>query len=91
MTDFENLHVNAKFKEWMPQSDTDYNSMLIQLKGAGLISEETGIERNTESSPDEKMRRQKEKENAILEQERQLKMAQRQNNNNQGGQGDGDE
>lgn len=91
VTDFENLHVNAKFKEWMPQSDTDYNSMLIQLKGAGLISEETGIERNTESSPDEKMRRQKEKENAILEQERQLKMAQRRNNNNQGGQGDGDE
>lgn len=62
VTDFENLHINAKFKEWMPQSDTDYNSMLIQLKGAGLISEETGIEKNTESSPDEKIRRQKEKE-----------------------------
>ena len=64
ITDFADLHVNAKFKEWMPQSDTDYNSMLIQLKGAGLISEETGIERNTESSPDEKLRRKKEKEEA---------------------------
>lgn len=66
ITDFENLHINAKFKEWMPQSETDYNSMLIQLKGAGLISEETGIERNTESSPDEKLRRKREKEQANI-------------------------
>ena len=66
VTDFENLHINAKFKEWMPQSDTDYNSMLIQLKGAGLISEETGIEKNTESSPDEKLRRKKEKDASQL-------------------------
>lgn len=67
VTDFENLHINAKFKEWMPQSDTEYNSMLIQLKGAGLISEETGIEKNTESSPDEKMRRIKEKKEASVD------------------------
>lgn len=61
-TEFEDLHINAKFKEWMPQNESDYNAMLIQLKGAGLISEETGIERNTESSPDEKLRRRKERE-----------------------------
>ena len=30
--------------------------MLIQLKGAGLISGETGIEKNTVSSPDETQR-----------------------------------
>lgn len=82
VTDFENLHINAKFKEWMPQSDTDYNSMLIQLKGAGLISEETGIERNTESSPDEKIRRKKEKEEAQAQAERNLMLSQNSNNNN---------
>lgn len=94
VTDFENLHINAKFKEWMPQSDTDYNSMLIQLKGAGLISEETGIERNTESSPDEKMRRKKEKEEALELQQKQAEMqaqAYNNNNNNEGGQGNGNE
>ena len=89
VTDFENLHINAKFKEWMPQSDTDYNSMLIQLKGAGLISEETGIERNTESSPDEKMRRAKEKEEALRQQEEQIRMQQQAavNANNDGNDG----
>ena len=86
VTDFENLHINAKFKEWMPQSDTDYNSMLIQLKGAGLISEETGIERNTESSPDEKIRRKKEKEEAQAQAERNLMLSQNNNNNNDGSQ-----
>ena len=94
VTDFENMHINAKFKEWMPQSDTDYNSMLIQLKGAGLISEETGIERNTESSPDEKMRRAKEKEEALAQQQRQAEMQVQSYNNNNGdggGQNNGNE
>lgn len=81
VTDFENLHINAKFKEWMPQSDTDYNSMLIQLKGAGLISEETGIERNTESSPDEKMRRKKEREEAVKMQQQTLERTTQQTSN----------
>ena len=72
VTDFEDIYINAKFKVWRPQNDTDYNSMLIQLKGAGLISEETGIERNTESSPDEKLRRKKEKEEAPMQTERTL-------------------
>lgn len=74
VTDFENLHINAKFKEWMPQSDTDYNTMLASLKGAGLISEETGIERNTESSPDEKVRRKREKEEEERRAEKQMQM-----------------
>lgn len=82
VTDFEKLHINAKFKEWMPQSDTDYNSMLIQLKGAGLISEETGIEKNTESSPDEKARLKKEKEEA---ERKALEQSQVAPNSNQGG------
>lgn len=74
VTDFEKLQINAKFKVWKPRSETDYNSMLIQLKGAGLISEETGIERNTESSPDEKVRRQKEKDEALKLREKELSL-----------------
>lgn len=57
ITDFENLHINAKFKTWRPFSESEYNNMLISLKQAGLISEKTGIEKNTESSPDEYERR----------------------------------
>lgn len=60
VTEFENLHINAKFKVWRPYSETEYNNMLIALKQAGLISEETGIETNTVSKPDEKARIKKE-------------------------------
>lgn len=75
--DFANLDINAKFKVWRPQNDTEYNSMLIQLKAAGLISEKTGIQKNTESTPDEEMRRDKEREEA----ERKEKELQQQTNN----------
>lgn len=62
ITEFEGLEITGAIRPWNPQNKTDYNSMLIQLKGAGLISEETAIEKNTESTPDEKVRRSKEKE-----------------------------
>ena len=61
ITDFENLHINAKFKPWRPFSETEYNNMLVSLKRAGLISEKTGVEKNTESSPDEEERIEEEK------------------------------
>lgn len=61
VTDFADININGKFKLWRPKNDTDYNSMLIQLNGAGLISQETGIEKNTESSPDELQRINKER------------------------------
>lgn len=60
MTDFEDIHINAKFSVWKPRNDTEYNNMLISLKGAGLLSTETGIELNTVSKPDEKVRVEKE-------------------------------
>lgn len=60
MTDFESLDIYARLKVWRPQSETEYNNMLIALRGSKLISEKTGIEKNTVSSPDEEMRRQKE-------------------------------
>lgn len=71
-TDFNDLDISAKFKVWMPRNDNEYNQMLIQLSGAGLISKETGTEKNTISSPDEKMRLQREAEQDI---ERTTKMS----------------
>lgn len=53
VTDFANLNVSASFKVWIPYSESEYNSMLIQLAGGGLISKKTGIEKNTVASPDE--------------------------------------
>ena len=60
ITDFENLNVNAKFKPWRPMNDYEYNQMLTILRGAGLISKETGIQKNTESTPDELSRIERE-------------------------------
>lgn len=74
VTDFEELQINAKFKVWKPRSDSDYNSQIIQLKQSGCISEETAIEKNTESSPDEKMRRQKEKDAELELKEKELSL-----------------
>lgn len=74
VTDFEEMHINAKFKVWKPRSDSDYNSQIIQLKQSGCISEETAIEKNTESSPDEKMRRQKEKDAELKLKEKELSL-----------------
>lgn len=62
ITDFNNIKINAKFKVWRPQSDTDFAQMLVTLKSNGLLSEESGIELSPVSSPDEKARRQKEKD-----------------------------
>lgn len=65
VTDFANLDISAKFKVWMPRNDSEYNQMLVTLAGAGLISKETGTEKNTISSPDEKIRLQREFEESI--------------------------
>lgn len=82
ITDFEKMMINAKFKVWKPRSESDYNTMLATLKGAGLISEETGIEKNTESTPDEKMRRQKEKQEEFELKEKELSLQYGGNNAN---------
>ena len=88
ITDFEDLHINAKFKVWKPMNDYEYNQMLTILTGAGILSKETGIEKNTESSPDELMRVEKEHQAMIDEQianqERQMQMSQ-QSNQSKGG------
>ncbi len=56
VTDFEEMHIKARFKVWRPKSASEYNQMLATLTGAELLSKETGIELNTESCPDEKIR-----------------------------------
>ena len=37
-------------------NDYEYNQMLTILSGAGLLSKEPGIQKNTESAPDESFR-----------------------------------
>lgn len=73
ITDFENVNINAKFKVWKPMNDYEYNQMLTILTGAGILSKETGIQKNTESSPDEKMRLEREHQQQIQEQIEQQK------------------
>ena len=90
ITDFEDLHINSKFKVWRPFNEYEYNQMITTLKGSGIISQETAIEVNTISKPDEKLRVRKETEEAERKaqenQERQLQISQ-QNSDNEGNSG----
>ena len=62
VTEYETLHINAKFKVWQPRNEYEYNQMLTILTGAGILSKESGIELNTVSKPDEKSRVMRETE-----------------------------
>ena len=64
VTEFKAVNIAAKFKVWKPMNDYEYNQMLQILCNSGILSRETGIEKNTESTPDEKMRIEKEKKEA---------------------------
>lgn len=64
VTEFEDLRINAKFKVWRPLNDCEYNQMIATLKKNGILSLESAIELNTLSKPDEKVRVQKEAEEA---------------------------
>ena len=61
ITDFEDLHINAKFKVWRPQSETDIVNRLQQGVSQGFLSIETASEVNPDAKPDEKARLEKEK------------------------------
>lgn len=56
VTKYDKMTINAKFSIWLPKSEDTYNQMLATLKGAGLISQKTAIENNTQSKPDEEYR-----------------------------------
>lgn len=64
VTEFEELNINAKFKVWKPFNDYEYNQMLTILTSAGILSKESGIELSTVGKPDEKVRVQRETEEA---------------------------
>lgn len=87
VTDFEDLHISSKFKVWRPFNEYEYNQMVTILKGAGVISQETAIEVNTISKPDEKLRMRKETEEAerkeLEQQEATLKMQNKYSKNEQ--------
>ena len=80
ITEFEKVNMVAKFKVWRPFNDAEYNQMVATLKGAGILSQETGIEVNTLSKPDEIARVRKEEEEierkTIAQEERNRQVAQ---------------
>ena len=88
ITDFETLNINAKFKVWRPLNEYEYNQMLTILTGAGILSKESGIELNTVSKPDEKIRVRNEeiskieKELENLRAQEEIKGSSSNNNNN---------
>lgn len=84
ITDFANLHISGKFKVWRPFSEMEYNNMVQMLTNSGLLSKESGIELNTLSKPDEKMRIDSEAEEAFKkEQELAMQSAESTQNNKQ--------
>lgn len=82
VTDFEQLKIGAKFKVWRPMNEYEYNQMLQVLCNSGILSKETGIEKNTESTPDEKVRIKRENEENEKRLLAQKKVSDINNNNN---------
>lgn len=64
VTAFSRLKIGSRFKIWRPFNETEYNQMLATLKGAGILSKKTAIEKNTMSQPDEEQRISIEEEEA---------------------------
>lgn len=56
ITDFAQMEISTSFKPWQPFDESVWNQMLCTLKGSGLISIKTGVEKNTVSAPDEEVR-----------------------------------
>lgn len=56
VTDFRNMRVSCRFKMWQPFDETSYNQMICTAKQAGIISQQTAVERNTLATPDEYLR-----------------------------------
>lgn len=49
----EELNINASFDIWTPYSESEYNQMLCTMKNSGILSQQTSVEFNTISRPDE--------------------------------------
>lgn len=87
VTDFHNLRINAKFKIWRPQSETEIVNRITSAKGAGYLSVQSAAEANPDSKPDEYARIQKEKqveqEQSLENQKKQLELTSQFSNDNQ--------
>lgn len=99
ITDFDNLHINAQFKIWRPQSDTELVNRLAVAVQNGFMSIQSASAANPDSMPDEEARIKKEieekQEQSLKAQEEQLNLAskyadtrqenttKKENNNNQ--------
>lgn len=53
---FANLNINASFDIWQPYSESEWNQMIGTMKSLGILSQETAVEQNTISKPDELQR-----------------------------------
>jgi len=86
ITSFAKMNISTSFKPWQPFDESTWNQMLCTLKGSGLISDKTGIEKNTVSAPDEEVRLQKQQEladeRAAKQAEQQAAIAAKNNTNN---------
>jgi len=86
ITDFAQMQISTSFKPWQPFDESVWNQMLCTLKGSGLISIKTGVEKNTVSAPDEEVRldaeEQKAEEKAQKQAEQQAAIAAKNNANN---------
>ena len=74
VTDFAGLMIRASFRVWRPQSETEYNNMVIALKSANILSKQTSVEKCTMSSPDELMRLDAEKKERVDDAVEKLKL-----------------
>lgn len=66
LTEFAGMDIHSEFRVWKPLNEAEYNQMITVLTGAGILSKESGIELNTLSKPDEKMRVEKEKDTEFI-------------------------
>ena len=64
---FAALNINAKFDIWQPYSESEWNQMICTSVNSGIISQETGVEQNTLSKPDEMQRISREKQKTMQE------------------------
>ena len=68
--EFQELRIFSEFRVWKPKSEEAHNQMLSTLHGAGGISQQTFVEKNTISAPDEMARIQKEKQQQMEEEQK---------------------
>jgi hypothetical protein len=82
-TEFAKLRIQNRFQVWKPKSEEAHNIMVEAAKGAGIISRQTAVEKNTLSTPDELLRiKREEEEEARKQLEQQQQQLEIQNNTN---------